>query len=121
MGFSHLQYIHKQAKNLDNWSLEKVMSKLSDLINSEDGFLVKLRCENTFDELEYLEIKNQIIYEFPAWKTQGFILNCDAMALMSLIDQLAGGSRFFDEQTAIKVEDACSEIEEIINRLESEL
>ena len=97
------------------------MSKLSDLINSEDGFLVKLRCENTFDELEYLEIKNQIIYEFPAWKTQGFILNCDAMALMSLIDQLAGGSRFFDEQTAVNVEDACSEIEEIINRLESEL
>ena len=43
------------------------------------------------------------------------------MALMSLIDQLAGGSRFFDEQTAVKVEAACSEIEEIINRLESEL
>ena len=48
-------------------------------------------------------------------------MNCDVMALMSLIDQLAGGSRFFDEQTAVKVEAACSEIEEIINRLESEL
>ena len=97
------------------------MSKLSDLINSEDGFLVKLRLENTFDESKYLEIKNRIIYEFPVWKTQGFILNCDVMALLSLIDQLAGGSRFFDEQTAVKVEDACFEIEEIINSLESEL
>ena len=96
------------------------MSKLSDLINSEDGFLVKLRCENTFDELKYLEMKNQIIYELPTWKTQGFILNCDVMALISFIDQLAGGSRFFDEQTAIKVEDAYSEIEEIISSLESE-
>ena len=32
------------------------MSKLSDLINAEDSFLVKLRCENTFDETKYLEI-----------------------------------------------------------------
>ena len=37
------------------------MSKLSDLINAEDSFLVKLRCENTFDETKYLEIKNQIL------------------------------------------------------------
>lgn len=35
------------------------MSKLSDLINAEDGFLVKLRGENIFDESKYLEIKNQ--------------------------------------------------------------
>ena len=95
------------------------MSKLSDLINSEEGFLVKLRCENTFDERIYLEIKNQIIYEFPVWKAQGFILNCDVMALIGLLDRLAGGSHFFDEQTAVRVEDACSEIEEIINSLES--
>lgn len=39
------------------------MSKLSDLINAEDSFLVKLRCENTFDETKYLEIKNQILIE----------------------------------------------------------
>lgn len=41
------------------------MSKLSDLINAEDSFLVKLRCENTFDETKYLEIKNQILIEMP--------------------------------------------------------
>ena len=93
------------------------MSKLSDLINAEDGFLVKLRCENTFDETKYLEIKNQIAIEMPKWKTQGFVLNCDVEALIGLIDQLAGGSRFFNEEIAIRVEDACIEIEEIINRL----
>lgn len=38
------------------------MSKLSDLINAEDSFLVKLRCENTFDETKYLEIKNHMFY-----------------------------------------------------------
>ena len=64
------------------------MSKLSDLINAEDSFLVKLRCENTFDETKYLEIKNQILIEMPKWRAQGFILNCDVEVLISLIDQL---------------------------------
>ena len=95
------------------------MSKLSDLINAEDSFLVKLRCENTFDETKYLEIKNQILIEMPKWRAQGFILNCDVEVFISLIDQLAGGSRFFSEETAIRVEDACMEIEEIINCLGS--
>lgn len=95
------------------------MSKLSDLINAKDGFLVRLRCENTFDEAKYSDIKNQILIETPKWKTQGFVLNCDVEALIGLIDQLAGGSRFFNEKTAIRVEDACMEIEEIISCLGS--
>ena len=81
--------------------------------------LLIYRCENTFDETKYLEIKNQILIEMPKWRTQGFILNCDVEVLISLIDQLAGGSRFFSEETAIRVEDACMEIEEIINCLGS--
>jgi len=95
------------------------MSKLSDLINAENGFLVKLRCENIFDEAKYSNIKNQILIEIPIWKKQGFVLNCDVEALISLIDQLAGGSRFFNEETEIKVEDACMEIEEIVSCLGS--
>ena len=95
------------------------MSKLSDLINAENGFLVRLRCENTFDEAKYLNIKNQILTETPKWRTQGFVLNCDVEALVGLIDQLAGGSSFFNEETAIRVEDACMEIEEIISCLGS--
>ena len=66
-----------------------------------------------------LDIKNEILIETPKWKTQGFVLNCDVEALISLIDQLAGGSRFFNEETEIRVEDACMEIEEIISCLES--
>ncbi len=93
------------------------MPKLNDLINSDEGFLVKLRCENIFDEIDYLKIKNQIIIEVSRWKTQGYVLNCDVKALITLIDQLAGGSRFFDEKTSIRVEDACIEIEELITCL----
>ena len=43
---------------------EGSMSKLSDLINAEDSFLVKLRCENTFDETKYLEIELNYICLF---------------------------------------------------------
>lgn len=95
------------------------MSKLSDLINAEDSFLVRLRCENTFDEVKYLDIKNQILNDTTKWETQGFVLNCDVEALIGLIDQLARGSDFYDEETAIRVEDACMEIEEIISCLGS--
>lgn len=95
------------------------MSKLSDLINAEDSFLVRLRCENTFDEVKYLDIKNQILNDTAKWETQGFVLNCDVEALIGLIDQLARGSDFYDEETAIRVEDACMEIEEIISCLGS--
>ena len=42
-------------------------------------------------------------------------------AIISLIDQLAGGSRFFDEVTSIKVEDACMELQEIFGKLEDRL
>lgn len=47
------------------------------------------------------------------------ILKATLNQYTSLIDQLAGGSRFFSEETAIRVEDACMEIEEIINCLGS--
>lgn len=36
---------------------------------------------------------------------------------MGLMKMLAGGSRFYDEKTAVKVEDACIEIQEIITDL----
>lgn len=95
------------------------MSKLSDLINAEDSFLVRLRCENTFDEVKYLDIKNQILNDTAKWETQEFVLNCDVEALIGLIDQLARGSDFYDEETAIRVEDTCMEIKEIISCLGS--
>lgn len=93
------------------------LSDLSDLINDENGFLIKLRCENTFNTAEYHKIKNALISNSAEWKKSRKIPVEDVVAIMSIIDQLAGSSRFFDEDTAIKVEDACIEIEDIINDL----
>ena len=41
----------------------------------------------------------------------------DFVAIISLTEQLAGGSRILDEDTAIKVEDACIDIIDFINNL----
>ncbi|MDE6784126.1 MAG: hypothetical protein K2J26_01930, partial [Ruminococcus sp.] len=93
------------------------MLKISDLLNDEDGFDVKLRCENYFDSNKYGKIKSVLIDNVKVWKKNGNVPNDDVVALVELIDQLAGGSRFFDEETAIKVEDACLEIKDIITDL----
>lgn len=91
--------------------------KISDLLNDENGFEIILRCENYFDSDNYEQIKSVLIDNVNVWKKNGNVPNDDVVALIGLIDQLAGGSRFFDEETAIKVEDACLEIEDIINDL----
>lgn len=41
----------------------------------------------------------------------------DAVALFGLIDHLAGGSRFYDEETALKVVDADFEIVALLDKL----
>lgn len=93
------------------------LQKISDLINDKNEFLVKLRCENFFDSEEYETIKRVLVDNVKIWKKDGNVPIDDVVAIMELINQLAGGSRFFDEETAIKIEDACIEIEAIITEL----
>ncbi|MBE6848818.1 MAG: hypothetical protein E7502_02805 [Ruminococcus sp.] len=93
------------------------LTSISEFLNRDDSFLVKLRCENRFDTVAYAEIRNALTQNATIWKTKGSVPVEEVAALVSLIDQLAGGSRFFDEETAIQVEDACIEIEEIISDL----
>ncbi|MBQ3565573.1 MAG: hypothetical protein IJA12_00175 [Oscillospiraceae bacterium] len=93
------------------------MSVLSDLINNENGFLVKLRCESKFDMDDYNEIKKLLISNSIEWKNSGCVPVEDVVAIMSVIEQLAGGSHFFNEDTSLKVEDACIEISGIVNDL----
>ncbi len=91
--------------------------KISDLLNDENGLPVKLRCDNYFDSNEYEKIKSVLIDNVKVWKKNGSVPNDDAVALMETIDLLAGGSRFWDKETAIKAQDAGLEIEDIIRDL----
>lgn len=93
------------------------LNKVSELIYDENGFSVKLRCYNEFDTEDYEKIKELLKLNVIEWKKKGSVPVDEVVAIMGLIDQLAGGSRFFDEETAIKVEDACLEIEDIITDL----
>ena len=52
------------------------------------------------------------------WKEQDFVPKKAFLALLDLVDQLAGGSRFLDYEEAIKVEDASIEIQGIIHALD---
>ena len=83
-----------------------------------DDFLIKLRMENTFSTDNYEKVKSALIHNVAEWKSDGSVPVKDVVDIVFLIDQLAGGSRFFDEETTIKVEDACIEIVEIMNSLE---
>lgn len=88
----------------------KEMGNLSKEINDKNGFLVKLRNENYFDADMFKTIKDTIVSDSSKWRMTGSVPLEDVVALAYLIDQLAGGSRFLAEYTAVQVEDANLEI-----------
>ena len=90
----------------------------SDIVYGENGFLVELRCNNIFHEQLFGEIKTYLHKKETEWKVAGAIPIPDAVAIFNLIDQLAGGNRFWSEETALQVEDAIAELQEIIRSLE---
>lgn len=90
----------------------------SDIVQGESGFLVELRCNNVFHEQLFEKIKNYLNEKETEWKEAGAIPISDAVALFNLIDQLAGGSRFWSEATELRVEYALAELQEIICSLE---
>ena len=81
-------------------------------------FLVKLRNENTFDDMMYDEIYTALEEYTEIWKKQDCIPKRIFLSCICLIDFLAGGSRFLSEQDSEKVEDACNAIQELFITLE---
>ncbi len=94
------------------------MGALSDEISKEDGLLVKLRCDDIFDNDDYQNIKKALLNVIPVWKETGKIDVDDFVAMLDLIQEFAGGSRFWNEEVSITVEDAELEIMDIIHELE---
>lgn len=91
---------------------------LSDMIVGENGFLVELHCHNSFNERIYAEITDYLRGHLPEWKSTGFMPVADAVPVFHLIDELAGGSRFWSEEMGLRVEDAVLEILEMVDSLE---
>jgi len=89
------------------------------MVQGENGLLVELRCNSFFNEQIFADIKNYFNEHLSEWQTSGFIPVADAVAIFNLIDELSGGSRFWSEEVALRVEDAALEIQEIISMLEA--
>ncbi len=92
--------------------------KFPDMILGENGLLIELRCYNTFNEQLFADITDYLNKHLSEWKTNGSIPVADAVSIFNLIDDLAGGNRFLSEKTALRVEDAALEIQDIISELE---
>lgn len=90
----------------------------SDMVVGKSGLLVELRFHNSFNEKIYTDITNYLNKHSSEWKSTGFIPVADAVSIFNLIDELSGGSRFWSEEVELRVEDAISEIQEIISSLE---
>lgn len=94
-----------------------MIDELFELIVGEEGLIVTLRCDNKFNEEKYFEIKQKLEILIFEWKKQQAIPKKAMLAIVELIECLAGGSRFWEEEEMIKVEDASIEIKEIVNEL----
>ena len=90
----------------------------SNMIVGENGLLVELRCNRSFNEQIYTDIMNYIDENLPKWKSSGFIPVADAVSIFNLIDELSGGSRFWSEELQLRVENAILELQDLISTLE---
>lgn len=94
-----------------------MVDELFELVVGEEGFVIELRCDNHFNEEKYSDIKNMLCILVLEWKRQQTISKKAMMAIIELLDCLVGGSRFLNEDEAIRVENASIEIKDIINEL----
>ena len=84
----------------------------------ENGFLVELRCNNTFQVQLFGKIKAIFLKINQHGRQRELSPSLTAVAIFNLIDQLAGGNRFWGEETGRQAEDALFELQEIIGSLE---
>ena len=87
----------------------------------EDGFIVKLRNKNEFDERMYSQIKEILTKLVEEWKNKENIPKKGLLIIVELIEFLARNSSFLSKEDSLKVEDAELEIKDILNNLYSTL
>ena len=97
---------------------DTIIDKLYDLITGEDGFLVTLRCENSFPDELYKQIVEIINSLVDTWKKEEMIPKKAFLAIGYLMSESAGGNRFLSEEDAVKLEDANIELLGILSELE---
>lgn len=97
---------------------DTIIDKLYDLITGEDGFLVTLRCENSFPDEHYQQIVVILNSLVGTWKKEEMIPRKAFVAICYLMSESAGGNRFLSEEDAVKLEDANIALLSILSELE---
>lgn len=87
------------------------MRDLDVLYKNVMAFILKLRCENAFDEKLYAEIYKQLEILFKQWEAQNSIPKLAFVSYAYLLDDLACGNRFWSDEVCRKVEDAHAAIQ----------
>lgn len=94
-----------------------MIDELYELVLGEEGFLVKLRCKNFFDEVEYSKIKQILKILVNEWISIDAIPKKGVLLTIELVEFLARNNSFLSKEDSIKVEDASIEIKDILNVL----
>lgn len=94
-----------------------MVDNLYDLVLGKDGFLVKLRCKNEYDEIKYSKIKQTMKNLVNQWKKMDSIPKKDFLTIIEFVEFLSRNSNFLSKEDCIKIEDASIEIKDIINEL----
>lgn len=84
-----------------------------DINDTIDDFLVKLRMDDYFDDELYDLIYKYFSDNIPHYKRENSFPADMLPSLLFMVDQLAGGSRFWDDETVIKAEDAEIKLQEL--------
>ena len=94
------------------------MIDLNVLYKNVMEFSLKLR-EKSFDEELYAQIYQQFQVLFEQWTTQENIPKSAFVSCLYLVDDLAGGNRFWSDDTCRKAEDALIEMQELITSIDN--
>jgi hypothetical protein len=94
------------------------MVDLDVLYKNVMDFIVKLHCENAFDENLYAEIYQQLETLFKQWETQDNIPKSAFISCAYLLDDLARGSRFWPDEVCRKAENALIAVQELITNID---
>jgi len=81
------------------------------------SLLVELRNDCIWNENLWLKIVKEITSSIEVWNKTGNVPKTILPYFIDLAEDLAGGNRFIDYDTAIKVEDASIQLQELFNEL----
>lgn len=94
-----------------------MVDELFELILGENGFVVEVRCNYSFNDDKYKRIKIILSSLVKDWEQYDNVPKKAMLAIVELMICLVGENRFLTEEEMMKLEDASIEINSLLNNL----